>query len=311
MQSPVRIGTRRSPLALVQAHIVAAALQAQGACDTEIVPMTTSGDRIQDRALIEAGGKGLFTKEIEDALLTDAIDVAVHSMKDMPTTLPDGLVIGAMLPREDPRDAWLSPVAARFEDLPQGANVGTASLRRQAQVLAARPDLKVSVLRGNIGTRLEKLARGEVDGTLLALAGLKRLGFEDHATCVLEPDEMLPAVAQGAIGLEIRKGDGATAAIIAPLQDLATMRAVDAERAFLRVLDGSCRTPIAALASIDSEDMLTLNGKVLSPDGKTIYEIRRFGASQLAEDIGHDAGTALRAEAGEAFFKALATALEQ
>lgn len=309
MQSPFRIGTRGSPLALAQVHIVEAGLKAHSGRPTEIVPITTTGDQIQDRALIEAGGKGLFTKEIEEALLSGAIDVAVHSMKDMPTDLPPGLVMAAILPREDPRDVWISPHADRIEDLPQGAVVGTASLRRQAQVLCRRPDLTVTVLRGNVNTRLTKLERGDADGTLLALAGLKRLGLEGKATRILEVDEMLPAVAQGAIGLEIREGDAAAKAMVAPLNDVKSACAVNAERAFLKVLDGSCRTPIAALATIDGADVLTLWGKVLSPDGKTIYEIRRSGPSGAAAEIGRGAGLALRQDAGEAFFQALAASV--
>ncbi len=310
MQSPFRIGTRGSPLALAQAHLVQAGLKAHSDRPTEIVPITTSGDKIQDRALIDAGGKGLFTKEIEEALASGAIDVAVHSMKDMPTELPPGMALEVMLPREDPRDVWISAVAPRIEDLPQRAIVGTASLRRQAQVLAKRPDLQVNVLRGNVNTRLAKLERGDADGTLLALAGLKRLGLEDTATCVLDPEEMLPAVAQGAIGLEIREDDQAARDLVAPLHHEATAQAVNAERAFLAVLDGSCRTPIAALAEIDRAGTLTLWGKVLSPDGKTIYEIRRSGPAAAATGIGHDAGLALRQDAGEAFFEAILASMK-
>ena len=309
MQSSFKIGTRGSPLALFQANLVRTELArlhnlpADGPDSPfEIVTITTSGDRIQDRALIEAGGKGLFTKEIEDALLSGAIDCAVHSMKDVPTALPQGLVMDAILEREDVRDAWISPRAARIEDLRPGAKVGTSSLRRQAQVLARRPDLEVVVFRGNVETRLAKLAEGQVDGTLLAAAGLSRLGRLDVATRLIPVDEMLPAVAQGAIGVEIREGDKAAQAMVAPLNHELTERAVRAERAFLAELDGSCRTPIAALAVFEGPDTLTLSGKVLSPDGKTIYDIRRSGAGSAPEDLGRSAGLDLRGQAGNAFF---------
>lgn len=312
MQSPFRIGTRGSPLALYQANLVrselakAHGLPADGeGSPFEIVVITTSGDRIQDRALIEAGGKGLFTKEIEEALLAGEIDCAVHSMKDVPTVLPVELVIGAVLEREDVRDAWISKIAARIEDLPQGASVGTASLRRGAQVLAKRPDLKIKVFRGNVDTRLAKLERGEVEATLLAAAGLKRLGKLDAAAALLSVEEMLPAPAQGAIGVEIREGDGRASGLVAALNHGPTEVAIRAERAFLAELDGSCRTPIAALAETSGDGTLTLTGKVLSPDGKTIYEIRRSGADAAPEKLGRSAGADLRREAGDAFFAEL------
>ena len=309
MQQSFKIGTRGSPLALFQARLVRRELaQAHGVPEDgdnspfEIVTITTTGDRIQDRALIEAGGKGLFTKEIEEALYQGDIDCAVHSMKDVPTALPRGLEISAILEREDVRDAWISPKADRIEDLPQGAKVGTASLRRQAQVLALRPDLEVVVLRGNVQTRLDKLAEGQVDGTLLAAAGLSRLGRLDAVTRLLPVAEMLPAVAQGAIGVEIRSNDSVACAAVEPLDHGPTATAVLAERAFLSVLDGSCRTPIAALGQINDADVLTLSGKVLSPDGKTIYEIRRSGAASKPEELGRAAGQELRDQAGEEFF---------
>lgn len=308
MQSTLRIGTRGSPLALAQAHLVERAIAAHWDGPVEVVPMTTTGDRIQDRALIDAGGKGLFTKEIEEALLSGAADVAVHSMKDMPTELPPGLAIDAILPREDPRDVWLSPVANSIEELPEGARVGTASMRRQAQVLALRPDLEVVVLRGNVNTRLAKLERGEADATLLALAGLKRLGLETSATTILPLDVMLPAPAQGAIGLEVRADNEKVRTAVSALNHLPSAQAIAAERAFLRVLDGSCRTPIAALATLDGGDTFTLRGKVLSPDGKTIYETRRSGALRDAVSVGEAAGLEIRKDAGEAFFAALAAA---
>ena len=253
LMTQLKIGTRGSQLALAQAEEVrrrlAAAhddLKPEGA--VEIVVIKTSGDRIQDRALAEIGGKGLFTKEIEEALLEGAIDLAVHSMKDVPTWLPDGLEITTILPREDPRDALFAGPVKSIAELPQGAVVGTSSLRRQAQVLMTRPDLEVVTLRGNVQTRLRKLAEGQVDATLLAVAGLKRLGQEEMIGAALAPEEMLPAVAQGAIGLETRIGDEAVAARLESLNDPVSERRVAAERACLEVLDGSCRTPFAALA---------------------------------------------------------------
>ncbi|MEA2779455.1 MAG: hydroxymethylbilane synthase, partial [Rhodospirillaceae bacterium] len=237
----LRIGTRGSPLALAQAHLVGDRLAAVHAHlpAPEIVVIKTTGDRVQDRKLEEIGGKGLFTKEIEEALNEGRIDLAVHSMKDMPTFLPEGLVIACLLPREDPRDVLFSPHAKNLKDLPRGARVGTSSLRRQAQVLALRPDVEVVMFRGNVGTRLEKLAAGQVDATLLALAGLIRLGQAERATAILSTEEMLPAVAQGAIGIEIRESDARTAGLLAPLDDPATEITVGAERACLAVLDGS------------------------------------------------------------------------
>lgn len=304
---PLRIGTRGSPLALAQAEQTRSRLgaahpelAAPGAI--EIVVIRTSGDRIQDRTLAEAGGKGLFTKEIEDALAAESIDLAVHSMKDVPTWLPEGLEISCILPREDPRDAWFSASGAGLDELPAGAVVGTASLRRQAQVLRRRPDLSVVPLRGNVGTRLEKLGRGEVAATMLALAGLNRLGLADRLSAVLDADAMLPAVAQGAIGIEIRSADAATRALLAPLHCRVSGLRVTAERALLAVLDGSCRTPIAALATIDAGDRLTLRGLVLRPDGSEWFEAERDGAAVEAEAIGRSAGEELRCRLPADFF---------
>jgi len=312
MQQAFKIGTRGSPLALVQARDVRRRLaEAHGLAEEgqdspfEIVIIKTSGDRIQDRALLEAGGKGLFTKEIEEALIDGNIDCAVHSMKDMPTKLPNGLEMTAILPREDPRDAWISPVAKTIKDLPQGAKIGTASLRRQAQMLAFRPDLEICLFRGNVDTRLAKLAGGEVDGTLLAAAGLNRLGRADEATALLSIEQMLPAVAQGAVGVEARTADNKAQTMLEPLNHVLTSQAIEAERAFLAELDGSCRTPIAGLAEIDALGTLTLLGKVLSLDGKKIYETRRTGPVSDATQIGRSAGQELKQEAGEAFFAEL------
>ncbi len=307
-----RLGTRGSPLALAQAREVRVRLAAAHAAlaeeaAVEIVVIKTTGDSVQDRTLAEIGGKGLFTKEIEEALLDGRIEAAVHSMKDVPTWLPEGLMIGAVQPREDPRDALLSARGDSLAALPKGAVVGTASLRRQAQVLLARPDVNVVPFRGNVQTRLRKLAEGEVDATLLALAGLKRLDLAERATAVLEPEEMLPAVAQGAIGIEVRRDDAQTLGLLAPLDDRDSARRVAAERACLEVLDGSCRTPIAALAEIAGEaGDLRLRALVCMPDGTRVERAERRGASADAVSLGRDAGAELRAKAGPAFFAALA-----
>jgi hydroxymethylbilane synthase len=304
--SSINIGTRGSPLALAQAALTKAALLAThpqlAAESVTIVPIKTTGDKVQDRTLSEIGGKGLFTKEIEEALLDGRVDLAVHSMKDMPTFLPDGLIIAVMLEREDPRDVLISPVADSIETLPQGAIVGTASLRRQAQVLALRPDLKVQPLRGNVGTRLDKLARGEAAATLLALAGLKRLGRVGAATAILSTDHFLPAVAQGAIGIEIRANDPRIAALVAPIDHAPTTIAVTAERAMLAVLDGSCRTPIAGYAEIFGT-VLRLRGLVALPDGTESHRAEDTGTATLegAAALGRAVGERLKALAGPHF----------
>ena len=305
-KATLKIATRGSPLALWQAREVRRRLLACHADlaedGVEIVTIRTSGDRIQDRTLADAGGKGLFTKEIEEALLAGAIDLAVHSMKDVATVLPTGLAIGAILAREDPRDAFLSPAALGLAGLPAGAVVGTSSLRRQAQVLNRRPDLKVVTYRGNVETRLRKLAAGEVDATLLAQAGLKRLGLADRATALIEPEEMLPAVAQGAIGIEIRAGDDAVRTRLVALDDPDSALRVAAERAFLAELDGSCRTPIAGLAVLSAEGDLWLRAEILRPDGSERHTAERTGACVDAEALGRDAGRELKARASADFF---------
>jgi hydroxymethylbilane synthase len=313
----LRLGTRGSPLALAQAREVRARLGAAHAelepeATVEIVVIKTTGDTVQDRTLAEIGGKGLFTKEIEEALLDGRIDAAVHSMKDMPTWLPEGLAIGAVLPREDPRDALFSACGDSLAALPRGAVVGTASLRRQAQVLLARPDVKVVPFRGNVQTRLRKLAEGEVDATLLAVAGLKRLGMAERITAVLEPEVMLPAVAQGAIGVETRADDAETSGFLEALNDRTSALRVAAERACLEVLDGSCRTPIAVFAETvgaetgeDGEEM-RLRALVCLPDGSRVHRAERHGTIADAVALGRDAGAELRAAAGPAFFAALA-----
>ena len=308
----IRLGTRGSPLALAQTREVRrrlgeahSELAASDAIETVIIK--TTGDMVQDRPLAEIGGKGLFTKEIEEALLAGAIDVAVHSMKDVPTWLPEGLALAAILPREDPRDALIAKRGASLAELPPGAVVGTASLRRQAQVLLARPDVSVVPLRGNVQTRLRKLAEGQVDATLLAVAGLRRLGEAARITAVLSPEEMLPAVAQGAIGLETRADDGPVLARLEAINDGASQRRVAAERACLEVLDGSCRTPIAALAELDEAGAgLRLRALVAMPDGGRVHRAERRGAASEAEALGREVGEELRAAAGPEFFAALA-----
>jgi hydroxymethylbilane synthase len=307
--SPLRIGTRGSPLALAQAHEVQARLRAAHPdlvpeAAIEIVVIKTTGDLVLDRTLAEIGGKGLFTKEIDEAQLDGRIDIAVHSMKDVPTVLPDGLILPCILEREDTRDAFICLKAKTLAELPAGSVVGTASLRRGAQVLYRRPDLKVVPLRGNVQTRLRKLEEGEVDATLLAMAGLRRLGLADRAASAIEPEDMLPAVAQGAIGITARAGDAATLARLAPLDHPDSHLRVIAERAFLAVLDGSCRTPIAALAELIGE-ALVLRGLVIKPDGSLCHENRVSGKPADAEAIGRAAGSQLlgRCEAGFFDFK--------
>ncbi len=289
---PLRIGTRGSPLALAQTHIARAGLaKAHGVTEGHfaIEIIRTSGDAIQDRPLSEAGGKGLFTKELDAALIAGAIDLAVHSAKDLPTHLPSEIIIAGYLPREDARDAWCGRGGATLEALPAGAVVGTASLRRAAQVRRRRPDVTITLLRGNVETRLRKVERGEIDGALLALAGLRRLGLEAHATAILTLDEFLPAAGQGAIALACRAGDAGTRALLAPILDAATGVALAAERAFLSVLDGSCRTPIAAHARLEGGE-LVFHGEVLRADGGEVFTARRRGAAVDAALLGDGAG---------------------
>ncbi len=293
----VIIGTRGSPLAMTQAHMVQQALAAAHGWAVDDLPLKsimTSGDTYTDRALSEIGGKGLFTKELDIAQENGTIDIAVHSAKDLPTVLPDYLAIAGYLPREDVRDVFISHKAKTLTDLPQGAVVGSAALRRQAQIKRLRPDLQIVLLRGNVGTRLSKLEKGEVDATLLALAGLKRLGKADVATAILDTEAFLPAVAQGAIAITIRKGDVKTQEVLAPILDTETGIAVTAERAFLTVLDGSCRTPIAGHARV-IDGALHFKGRVLRPDGSECLEVERKGAVADAEAIGRDAGMDIKA----------------
>jgi hydroxymethylbilane synthase len=300
----LRIGTRGSPLALWQAREVRARLAAaHGVPEADIAlrEIRTSGDRIQDRPLADAGGKGLFTKEIEDALLAGDIDLAVHSAKDMTTMLPDGLALAACLPREDARDVFISSKAASIAGLPQGASVGTASLRRQALVKRARPDVKTPPLRGNVETRLRKLEAGDAEATILALAGLKRLGLANVATAILDTCDFLPAVGQGAIAIETRANDDRTRELLGRIDHADTSHAVCCERAFLAVLDGSCRTPIAGHAVI-SGDALEFRGLIIRPDGSETHETSRNGLRRDAEALGADAGRELKSRGGPGFF---------
>jgi hydroxymethylbilane synthase len=307
----IRIGTRGSPLALAQAREVEARLKAAHGADKldfEVCVIKTTGDRIQDRPLAEVGGKGLFTKEIEEALLAGEVDLAVHSMKDMPTVLPAGLTLAAFLPREDVRDALISSVGTSLTDLPARAVVATSSLRRQAQVQHLRPDIRVVPMRGNVETRLRKLAEGVADATLLALAGLKRLGLTDRAAGPVSVEEMLPAVAQGAIGVEIRADDERMAQALGPLNHAPTALAVTAERAFLAMLEGSCRTPIAALGELlqaPDGPRFAFRGMILSPDGRRCFKARRQGRPEEALRLAEDAAAEILAAAGPEFVRSL------
>ena len=308
MADPSRlvIGTRGSPLALAQAYETQSRLMIAHGWLAErlpLAPIKTTGDTIQDRALSEAGGKGLFTKELDIALLDRSIDLGVHSAKDLPTGLPDGIVIAGYLPREDVRDAFISRDFKSLQELPEGGVVGTASLRRQAQVRRLRPDLHVTLLRGNVQTRLAKLERGEVHATLLAMAGLRRLGLTDHVTAILDTDDFLPAVGQGAIAITIRSDDEHARRALAPILDEPTGYALAAERAFLTVLDGSCRTPIAGHARLTG-DNLEIRGLVLRPDGSESIEVVRRGSKGDAAALGREAGLDLRARMPDGFLSA-------
>lgn len=310
LRLPLPIATRKSPLALAQAHLVQVALQgAQGrtADDFPVLGLVSTGDKLTDRKLIDAGGKGLFTKEIDEALLSDTAAIAVHSMKDVPTQLPDGLVLAAVLEREDPRDVLLTADgSAQLCDLPRGARLGTASLRRQAQALALRPDLEIVTLRGNVDTRLGKVRSGEVDATFLARAGLKRLGRKESEFSPCEMDTMLPAAGQAAIGLVICSDDADAARAVLALNHLPSAFAVTAERAFLSALDGSCRTPLAAHATIVG-DTLSIRGEALLPDGSQRWQDERVGSFADAEDLGRALGEAIKRAGGERLARAIET----
>jgi len=304
MTNPIRIGTRGSPLARLQTDMVCAALRAADpAVTVEVVVIRTSGDQVQDRPLADIGGKGLFSKEIEQAMFEGRIDMAVHSMKDMETALPDGLCIGAVLPREDPRDALLAGDARSIAALPQGAVVGTSSVRRQAQLLNRRPDLNVVLFRGNVQTRLRKLKEGVADATLLALAGLKRLDME--SVCApIDPDEMLPAAAQGAVGVELRADDAALRDRLAAIDHAETALCIGVERALLAALDGTCRTPIGALATRDAPSgTVSLRGLVATPDGTRLERMSQRAPAADAEAMATELGLALKSAIGPGAFE--------
>jgi hydroxymethylbilane synthase len=302
--APLKIGTRGSPLALAQAHETRHRLAAAFGLDEDafqVVVISTTGDRVQDRPLKDLGGKGLFTREIEDDLLRGAIDIAVHSMKDMPVLQPGGLVLDCYLPREDVRDAFVSLTAGGLDGLAQGAVVGTSSLRRRAQLLNRRPDLEIVEFRGNVQTRLRKLREGVAQATFLAMAGLNRLAVADVPRVAIAPDTMLPAVAQGAIGIERREGDARVAAMLAAIHHHGTGLQLAAERAFLEALDGSCQTPIAALAELDG-DSLNLRGEILRTDGSEALSDEQSGPVAHGAQIGREMAVRLLERAGEGFF---------
>ena len=300
----LRIGTRGSPLALWQAEATRQALAARHSVDVdqiEIIVIRTTGDVVRDRPLADVGGKGLFTKELEEALLEGRVDLAVHSAKDVPTFLPEGLEIAAFLPRADARDVLIAPVHRTLDALPEGALVGTASVRRAALIRHRRPDLRTTLLRGNVETRLRKAEEGQVDATLLALAGLRRLGLEGQATQIFDPDIFLPAVGQGAVAIEIALANRRARELVRAVDDTDTAVAVSAERALLAVLDGSCRTPIGGLATLDG-DALLFRGIVLSPDGRQSEETRMTAPVADAARLGTAAADELIGRGGKTFF---------
>ena len=306
MKNLFRIATRSSPLAIAQANEVKNALASVhsslvGEKNIEIKTFKTSGDLIQSGSLADAGGKGLFTKEVEAALLEGKAEIAVHSMKDMPSYLPDGLVIGAFLQREDPRDALISKGGENLSKLRAGSIVGTASLRRKAILLRTRPDVRTVPLRGNVETRIKIVEEGVVDATFLAISGLKRLGMVDHVSNILEPEEMLPAVCQGVIGIECRKNDLKTLSLIRAIDDLNTRYQTLAERAFLKELDGSCQTPIAGLATVKNEKIF-MRGMILKPDGSECHQSQSEGSVGEASDVGIVVAQEIRARAGKDFW---------
>jgi len=303
-QPIIKIGTRGSPLALVQAYETRDRLMAAHGLDEarfEVVVIKTTGDRVQDRPLGEIGGKGLFTKEIEDALLDGSIDLAVHSMKDMPVEQPDGLILDCYLPREDVRDAFVSLKYTSIGDLPKGAKLGSSSLRRRAQILHVRPDIEVVEFRGNVQTRLRKLDEGVADATFLAMAGLNRLGNTDIAQSAVEVSEVLPAVAQGAIGIERRIDNDEIHAMLSAIADTDTATRLAAERAFLKALDGSCQTPIAGLATL-SGDTLTLKGQILRTDGSDQVSGEICGPATDGPALGQKLAATLLEKSGGDFF---------
>lgn len=301
MNGPLRIGTRGSPLALAQAYEARdRLLAAHPELPVEIVEIKTTGDKVQDRPLAEIGGKGLFSKELDAAQLENRVDIAVHSMKDLETQMPAGIALAAFLPREDVRDALICPTAKSLADLPNGAVVGSSSLRRQAQILAKRPDITVIPFRGNVQTRLRKLAEGQADATMLAMAGLNRLKMGDIAATALEPEELLPAVAQGAIGITTRADADDLLELLAPLNDAETAWRVTAERAFLAELDGSCRTPIGGLTEAIG-DQVRFRGLVARPDGSGLMTVERSGPIGDVMEIAVEAGKFLATDMDDSY----------
>ena len=303
-KSPLRIGTRGSPLALAQSYETRERLSIAFGLSLdsfEIVVIKTTGDKVLNRPLKEIGGKGLFTKEIEEALLQESIDIAVHSMKDMPVQQPDGLILDTFLPREDVRDAFVSRIHKSLADIPQGATVGTSSLRRKAQLMSKRPDLKIVEFRGNVQTRLKKLDGGVAECTFLAVAGLNRLKMEDIITAPISTDEMLPAVAQGAIGIERREKDIKVATMLEAIHNSTTGLLLSAERAFLEALDGSCETPIAGLAEFKNEN-LRFRGEILKTDGSEVYSDEQVVSKEDATLVGIEMAHKLLSQAGNDFF---------
>ena len=303
-KSPLRIGTRGSPLALAQAYETRERLSIAFGLSLdsfEIVVIKTTGDKVLNRPLKEIGGKGLFTKEIEEELLQESVDIAVHSMKDMPVQQPDGLILDTFLPREDVRDAFVSRIHKSLADIPQGATVGTSSLRRKAQLMSKRPDLKIVEFRGNVQTRLKKLDDGVAECTFLAVAGLNRLKMEDIITAPISTDEMLPAVAQGAIGIERREKDIKVATMLEAIHNSTTGLLLSAERAFLEALDGSCETPIAGLAEFKNEN-LRFRGEILKTDGSEVYSDEQVVSKEDATLVGIEMAHKLLSQAGNNFF---------
>ena len=303
-QAIIRIGTRGSPLALMQANEVKSLLVKLNNLPEENIKISiikTTGDKVLNRPLKEIGGKGLFTKEIEEALLQESIDIAVHSMKDMPVQQPDGLILDTFLPREDVRDAFVSRIHKSLADIPQGATVGTSSLRRKAQLMSKRPDLKIVEFRGNVQTRLKKLDDGVAECTFLAVAGLNRLKMEDIITAPISTDEMLPAVAQGAIGIERREKDIKVATMLEAIHNSTTGLLLSAERAFLEALDGSCETPIAGLAEFKNEN-LRFRGEILKTDGSEVYSDEQVVSKEDATLVGIEMAHKLLSQAGNDFF---------
>jgi len=305
--STIHIGARGSPLSLAQTgHVRDALAAANPGVTFEVTPIVTSGDRIQDRTLQEAGGKGLFTKELDEAMLAGRIALAVHSMKDLPTELPDGIVLVGSPKREDPRDALIClGEAGSLADLPERAHIGTASLRRQAQLLSRYPHFRVSMLRGNVETRLRKVAEGAFDATLLAYSGLKRLGLAHHARCLIDPWETPSACGQGALAITARADDAEALALVAPILDRSTDLEIACERAFLSALDGSCRTPIGALARWEA-GRLRFAGEALTPDGAHLWRREGEGACETEADaaaLGDRLGREVRQAAGDALYR--------